>query len=466
MTAVLCTLLSAAGFYFSLGLGDQWWLAWLAPIPILWLAFGESKGWTVFLAGLAAMSLGWTSILRAYWGAMPVPVLLLAIFGPSLLFAASVTGARRVQRAFGPVPAMFAFAVLWAALDFLMTFNKSGGAIETPATSQVGAPMLMQTASLIGFLGVTFLLGAVSAGIAASLRTRTAAPAAIAILLFAANAGFGYWRMQAPPESHLRVALIESNDTIGGIRRADRTATLKAVDAYAAEIEKLRGREVALIMMPENLAMLEPAYRDEAEATLGRAAHDAGATLVAGFNTFIDGAERNVSLAFAPDAPRPMTYLKRRLVPKLETDYYTPGPGPAVTPGGIGLEICKDMDFPFMLRADEVATHPVLLAVPAWDFDKDDWAHGRAAIMRSIENGVPMARDARDGLLTLNDRYGRIVARARTTGPFLTLVGELPLAGRGGDTLYDRIGDAFGWLCVAAGIALIGAALLRKPKAA
>jgi hypothetical protein len=35
MTAIACALLSAVGFYFSTGLGEQWWLAWIAPVPVL-----------------------------------------------------------------------------------------------------------------------------------------------------------------------------------------------------------------------------------------------------------------------------------------------------------------------------------------------------------------------------------------------------------------------------------------------
>src|ERR1700721_1502659 len=106
------------------------------------------------------------------------------------------------------------------------------------------------------------------------------------------------------------------------------------------------------------------------------------------------------------------------------------------------------MDFQAMIRADETRPKPVLLAVPAWDFDKDDWSHARVAVLRSVENGVPMARAARDGLLTRNDRYGRIVAAARTRGGFRTLTGDLPLGGRGGNPLYDRLGDLFGWICI------------------
>jgi apolipoprotein N-acyltransferase len=106
----------------------------------------------------------------------------------------------------------------------------------------------------------------------------------------------------------------------------------------------------------------------------------------------------------------------------------------------------------------------LLLAVPAWDFHIDDWSHGRVALMRSVENGVPMVRNARDGLLTLNDRYGRIVTRAKTTGPFQTLIGDLPLDGRGGDTIYDRIGDVFGWLCLVFGIAATALAFFKRKQ--
>jgi apolipoprotein N-acyltransferase len=124
------------------------------------------------------------------------------------------------------------------------------------------------------------------------------------------------------------------------------------------------------------------------------------------------------------------------------------------------------MDFQAMIRTDETATRPRLLAVPAWDFVADDWYHARAAVLRSVENGVPMARSARDGLLTLNDRYGRLVAAARTRGGFRVLIGDLPLAGRGGDTLYDRIGDVFGWLCVALSLGFLGWSFLRPQSRA
>jgi apolipoprotein N-acyltransferase len=463
--AILCTALSAFGFYFSIGLGEQWWLAWLAPIPILWLAFGDAKGWVVFLLSWVASALGGSNILGAYGGTLPVLVLALGIAGPALLFAFAVMVGRRAFRAFGPLAGMFGFAASWAALDFLQSFGSAGGAIATPASAEVGAPILIQSASLVGFVGVTFLLGAFGAGIAASLTSRKPVPFAVAVVLFAANAGFGYLRISEPPTGMLRVALIESDDAVGKLSAVDKDAAFKVIDLYAGEIAKLRGSAVRLIVLPENIARVAPEWATEVQQTLAQAA-PGGATVVAGFNAFVDGAQRNVSWALQPSGRAPVTYIKRRLVPVLESAVFAPGPGPRVLPNGVGLEICKDMDFHAMIRRDEVATKPELLAVPAWDFRQDGWSHARVAIMRSVENGVALARTARRGLLTLNDRYGRIVAQARSAAGFTTLIGDVPLAAHGGTTIYDRCGDIFAWLCLVIALGISAASFLRREKVA
>jgi apolipoprotein N-acyltransferase len=358
---------------------------------------------------------------------------------------------------------MFSFATSWTALDFLLSFNSAGGTGSTPAAAEVGAPLLIQSASLVGFAGITFLLAACSAGVAASLAARKPIPAIIAAVLFAANACFGYLRISQPATGTLAVALIESDDTVGKIATTDKDATFKAIEAYADEIAKLRGSHVQLIVLPENIARVAPEWVSEAQDKLAKAAPER-ATVVAGFNTFVDGAQRNVSWALSPAAHAPVTYEKRRLVPGLETARYTPGPGPQTLSNGVGLEICKDMDFHAMIRSDEVATKPELLAVPAWDFKEDGWGHARIAILRSVENGVPMARTARNGLLLLNDRYGRILAQARSAGGFTTLVGDLPLDGHGGTTVYDRSGDAFGWLCLVVAFGLLVVSFARRGK--
>lgn len=473
MIAIACLILTAAGCYFSYGLGTAWWLAWLAPVPALWLAFGETPSWKVFLVAWGAVTLGLTRLAQAYFHVLPVPLLALDILCASLPFALAVMGARRVKTALGSVAGMFAFAALWAGFDLLVSFDPGVGSIVSPAGAEVAAPVLIQSAALVGYVGITFLLGAVAAGIALGLRTRSPTPVLIAVGLFAANAAYGYLRIAQPPSSTVRVALIDSN-TYGYWTDPKSTdvgqAALGVIDAYAAQIRKLSGSAVRLVVLPENMAKVDGPWSERAREDFSAAANATGATVVGGFNAVLDGARRNIAWAFEPGVANPLTYEKRHLVPVAESRVFTPGLDPRMLPNGVEPEICFDMDFPRTIRHDSVALQPKLLAVSASEIGThgdwanlgsaaDDWFHARSAVLRSVENGVPMARSAGRGLLTLSDRYGRIVSETRTSRTFTTLVGELPLDGRGGSTIYDRIGDVFGWLCLALGAVLVAASI-------
>jgi len=477
MDAIACVILTATGCYFSFGLGHAWLLAWFTPVPVLWLVFGETKPWKSFLLAWIAFALGLTSLLGAYVNVIPGPLLTFNILAPSLLFALAALGARRVMRAFGPVSAMFAFAALWAGFDLLLSFGSGAGSLLSPAGAEVAAPVLIQSAALVGFLGITFLLGAVAAGIALSLRTHNPAPVLLAAGLFAANATYGYWRVSYSPTNIMRVALVDNN-TYGYWTDFDQPAAklepaaLRIIDAYTEQIDKLSGKHVQLIVLPENISMISREWRDQAEARLAAAADATGATIIGGFNMYVDGARRNVAWAFAPRRQVPIIYEKRQLAPGFESSVFTPGSGPRVLPDGIGLEICFDMNFQRMIRRDQTVMRPRLLAVPASEIGThgdwsnpataaDAWFHARDAVLRSVENGVPMARSAIHGLLTLNDRYGHIVAETRTNGEFTTLIGNLRLETLGGTTPYDRFGDAFGWFCLMLGSGLAGAAHLK-----
>jgi apolipoprotein N-acyltransferase len=146
---------------------------------------------------------------------------------------------------------------------------------------------------------------------------------------------------------------------------------------------------------------------------------------------------------FRPDAET-LTYDKRHMVPGFES-YFALGTAALTFERGstrLGLAICKDMDFPELGRGYPGAR---IMLVPAWDFGVDRWLHSRMAMLRGVENGYTIVRSARDGLLTVSDRYGRVTAEA-TSGASAELYADAPL-GAPGPTLYERIGDAFGWAC-------------------
>jgi apolipoprotein N-acyltransferase len=458
VTTVLSALLTGILFFLSIDLGTLWPLAWIAAVPALWYAFAPGRGWPAFAMAFCGYALGQTNLLGAYWGQLPVPVILLAITAPALGFALAVGSARMVFRRLGPLVGLATFTAAWAGLDFALSLLAAGGSVMTPAASQIDAPRLAQSASLVGYYGITFLLGAVSGSLALALRRRQVRWAAAAIGLFAANLAFGSWQLAQPITGTVRVALLASDDLAAPFKPARRDEAERIFAGYQQAVARLAGRRPSLIVLPENIAQLAPEWREAALRPLAKTGWQTGVTLVVGVDTRTAAGRSNTALVLAPDAA-PVAYAKRHLVPGLETGVFVPGSAGLTVPGGTGVAICKDMDFQDTIRRDVAAGRPVLLAVPAWDFGADGWMHARVAMLRSIESGVPMARSARNGLLTLNDRYGRIVARAQSSGRMTSLVGDLPVDRHPTATLYTRLGDVFGFICLLFGCAMVAAAM-------
>jgi len=104
------------------------------------------------------------------------------------------------------------------------------------------------------------------------------------------------------------------------------------------------------------------------------------------------------------------------------------------------------------------------LFVPAWDFGDDAWLHSRMAITRGVENGMSIARAARQGALTVSDPYGRVIAEGRTAGAsMVTVTARLPSGAS--STLYTHLGDWFAWVCVILVLAGVVVAYCGRPGA-
>ena len=147
-------------------------------------------------------------------------------------------------------------------------------------------------------------------------------------------------------------------------------------------------------------------------------------------------------------------YDKHHLLPGVEPE--KPGNKRVVLDqpsGRWGLQICKDMDFPQLSR-EYARDGTNLLLVPAWDFNLDRWLHARMAMLRAVENGFALARAARNGLLTLSDNRGRVMAEVATVpSRFIPLSGNLNVTHE--KTFYARTGDWFAWLCLIMIVVLI-----------
>lgn len=464
ITSILCAALSGALFYAATGFGGTisttpgglWALAFLAPIPVLWLAFRPGKGWVAFLAALFAGAIGGCNILPAYLGALPTGLLVAGIIVPGLLLAISVAAARFVAQRVSPISGVVVFAALWAALDYLSSLGTPGAALS-PGYSQLDLPWNVQIASLFGIWAITCVIGLFAVSAAMFAATRQKQFVILAVAVFALNAGYGAWRIATAPQTPaVHVGLAADDSLIRDGMKNDEAAALNVVKAYAEAAQSLALKEATLIVFPEKIAVLSPPWRGAAKAELITAAHIGHATIVAGFDQR-DATRLNNALIYFANGTTPAAYTKRRLVPGLESAF-TPGHASFMLGDRTAVAICKDMDSPSMIRSDSMVG-PDVFAVPAWDFERDAIWHARLAIMRGVENGFAVVRAANDGLLTISDAYGRVVAIRRSNEAGMVLLDGMVARGPG-RTVYTGIGDGFAWVAGALSVLLLVVAFL------
>ena len=438
MKVVIAALLSSAMFYLSQGLDDAWYLAWFAPMPLLWLTYGNTPFWQVAAACTAAVLASSIYILQCYT-MLPPLVIAPAVIIQIVLFCAAVWFGRFAQRRLPAVAALFSFPALWTAIELLLFSVSPNGTFGSLAYSQVSAPFLIQSASLFGIYGITFLicLFANTLAMAGHSELRSPAMLGVGFGLCALNVVFGLARLAQPQPETVRVAAMVDETAMNLTWRAHSQAEVVAVaDTYARAIRSAASQGAKFVVTPEGGIVSNPQWQPAVMAPLAAAAHDTGSQIIAGVVYRKPAAD--IAFSLAPDGTI-RRYDKRHPVPVLEARF-TPGHVSGFLGQGRAMEICKDMDFPVTIRRD-AAMGVRLVGSPAGDFEKDAWLHGRIAVMRGVEDGFALVRAANKGLVTASDAEGRLVASKMDAPAGLTMViADLPLGP--GPTLYTHIGDA------------------------
>lgn len=443
-------LLSGALLAISRDTGQFGWLVLVAPIPLLVYALRAPRMGHVALLAFAVGLLGEAGPMWFYGRVLPL------IYGmaayQALMFMLTVLFMRALHRRCPAGLAVLGFAAMAAATEYLYGLAAPNGSFGALGYALVDVAPLLQTASLAGVAGLTFLAAAIPAGLATLwVKPRDTMAALAWSMPVLAALVYGAWQLAQPSGPALRIALLSDDRHAGRVPR-DPAAGPEIAAAFARQVANVASHGPAAIVLPEKML-----------AAGARLAPPPGSVIVAGLDgPAPHGGRLNIAALYAAGAADRM-YLKKRMVPGLEAQYVSGSAELVARIGGsdVGVAICKDMDFAPDLR--RYGRRDVgLMLVPAWDFDRDAYLHGRMAVVRSVENGFALARSASQGLMTLSDANGRIVAERRTVlGPSM-LVGDVP-TGRGG-TVYSRVGDVFAQAMVALWLALLALLALRhKP---
>ncbi|MCP2335664.1 nitrilase-related carbon-nitrogen hydrolase [Actinomadura rupiterrae] len=439
---IVLVVLSGVLFAFGTGLHPVFVLTWLAPLPLLW-AVPRMGGRAAFAAATLAWLAGQARMASYFKGVleMPVPAIVGILVLPALVFGGLAVAYRRLVVADRPLIASAVFAAGWTTMEYVFSLTLPHGAWWSIAYSQADVGPVVQFVSVTGIWGVTFLLMGVPAAVA-TLRPRAVGTGAA---LLALVLGFGTIRTATASAPHGEtVALLATehpNDEID-------VASPEGRRLLAGYIAQARTIDAAAIVLPEKTFVADDRTLPLLSGPLSRLAVERHAAVVAGLIHKSGGKSSNSAIVYPADGGRPAEYVKHHLIPGLEEEF-TPGTSRVSVPGRPrwGVIICKDLDFPGLVRGYRSDGAAALLA-PAWDFHSDAWLHGRMALVRGVESGLAVARNARAGDLTISDPYGRVQATRSTDHPgFVTVSAQVPY--RAVSTLYARLGDWFAWLCIA-----------------
>jgi apolipoprotein N-acyltransferase len=472
-TAVVSSvLLTAAAFYFSSGLHRIWWLVWLAPLPVLLLA-PRLRPWQAFAVALLARALAGLS----FWSYLrqvvqfPLWLSLATILVPAAFFALAVAVFCGLLRRGSLWLAMLAFPVTMVATEYL--FSLSQGTFLNTAYTQLGNLPILQLAAIAGIWGISFSVNLFPAGLAAlasvaaghRLRMAAALTAFYACVLC-----YGVVRLYAHPQGSnaVMVGLVETHAG-SDIFPPDAQTSFALLQRYAAQVQPLAARGAKFIVFPEMSSLIPDVTSGKVDALFEKAARDAHVQVLLGILHITDHGGYNEGRLYSENGEIETIYRKHHLVPTWESRS-TPGTGISVLPdpqGRIGIEICRDMDYPELARrygGEQVG----LVLVPAWDqgIAVDAAWHGHLSMMRGVEDGFSMVRDAKNGLLTVTDDRGRILDEqpTRSDGALVTMLATVPV--HHDATLYQMWGDWFAWANLAAFVALLVLWAVRVSHAA
>jgi apolipoprotein N-acyltransferase len=444
-----------------------WWLAWVAPAAVLLLVLRAKPGTGGRLA-LAAGLLA-TSVLLPYLRSlMPTPIAVAIIVAMALLWRTTANTTRRAIERWHTAWAFLAFPTLWVGVDTLMAAILPDGNVLSYAYTQAAVLPVVQVAAVAGVGGVLFILMLANASLASLLGPRprlpgTASFVSVVVALLAVVLLTGIRRVpRSIPDAPVTFGLAAIDDAIGVNATARHARTIR--DQYDAHIATLAAARASVVVLPEKIAVLSAAQAAEWEQHFGNMARRHGVWLELGVAVDSTDGRRNLAWLFDPQGVRVARFHKHYMAPPERRDL--PGRDFVTAPVAgttVGLGICKDMHFAAFGRGYGALRAGAVL-VPAWDFGRDAWWAQHATVVRGVENGFVVVRSAREGMLSVSDAYGRVVAERRSAAiPGVTLLATVPV-GPPLQTPYTRTGDVLGWLCVVASVVLL--LLLRRSRGA
>ncbi len=438
-------------------------LVMLRAAPTGWRAFwvGFAWGWGFFAAGLYWVTYAILTEAARFWWLVPTAVPAMAL--PLALFVAGP--ATLAWRARGGWPRVLVFAGAWVGFEMLRGWVFTGFPWNLLGTVWAFGALPIQAAAWIGVHGLS--LATVILAATPLLGRRAMLGGLAALAGFAAFGVARLWPAEPAPQP-VGLLVVQGNIAQELKWRADqRVAILRRYidmtrEAAAAAMRQLPEGDRLVVIWPETAVpfLLD---NDRQVRELVATALPPGSMLLTGtvrvefgpdqrarraFNSLVaidpSGEVRGVAdkVTLVPFGEyMPLSGLLPIRIVQGGMDFTAGEALRAVRAGWVppfGALICYEVIFPASVVPAERPAWLVNVTNDAWfGTSAGPWQHLAAARMRSVEEGLPLARAAQTGVSAVFDARGREVAR---TGLGETGVLMAPLPAAREPTLFARFG--------------------------
>jgi apolipoprotein N-acyltransferase len=400
--------------------------------------------------------------------------------------------------------------LVWAVLEFIRTKSEIGFPWGFLGYTQTSYTSVVQIASIVGVYGLSAWVIWINLLIFWIFQKKHKLTYLLILLLsFILPIGYGLIRVNTSSlQTPLKVALVQPN--VGPNEKGDLKSRVRLTDELIGLINKATEQKPDLVILPETATLVDITRSEELGTKLQAIADSNNVYLFTGTPLYAPGGSiyYNGAVLFEPHLriidsmvfsdtskykAKPVfnkIYRKIHLVPFSERIPYADkvslfrkietGDMGDCTPGkeytifkiqretgkiqNFGCLICFESILPDLTRGFTKRGADMLVNITndGW-FGKTPgpYQHSELAIMRSVENGVPLVRCANNGISLIADPYARVKNRTKlfTQTVVIDLV-SAPLS----STFYRLFGDVFIYIAIA--IIIIGVVLkpIRKIK--
>lgn len=440
--------------------------AWFMPVPfLLHVTLYRGTGNRLWL--LVALLVGAIGTLAKTASEPLLMSLAFAVMSgtiTALRYYIAYLGWDYIRKWTGSGVAVLAFPVIVVSLEYAQAFYTPLGDWGALANTQLYNLPLLQTAALVGFLGISALMAWAAALLAVIILTKNLAGRALSVGLFLATFValnvYGDLRLDVVPEGkHILAAAITNDYTFTGtLPDPNSPKVAEMTDTLIDSTRKAAGEGAALAVWGEASTIVsqqgESAFLDRLK-TLARTDHIA---IIAAYVVKLPaGGAYHMENKFtwitaAGDIAE--TYEKHHPVPG---EGSVPGIAPlklVSTPyGQMAGAICYDYDFP-QLALTQSRLGADMVVLPGLDWRGMLRRHTLMTRIRAIEGGFSLLRAANAATSMAFDNRGQILAAMPSFGTNnRRLLAYLPV-GRT-DTLYSHIGNLFAYLALITLLALV-----------